>query len=70
MSSGGDSDDAERATLTQALADALEAGACVTFTCSGASCKVTIECGKERFTGHGGNASTALGRALAALPEH
>jgi hypothetical protein len=62
-------EEAERAALIQALADALQAGASVTFTRSCASFMVTIECGEERFTGHGENADTALGIALAALSE-
>jgi hypothetical protein len=56
--------DAERA-LIQALADALAAGASVTFTGSGAGSTVTIAHDGRTFTAHGEN---ALGKALALLP--
>jgi len=50
------------------LKAALEAGARVTFTSSGAGCTVTIAYRDGTFTSHADNAIAALGRALAALP--
>jgi hypothetical protein len=40
----------------------------VTFTFNGAGSTVTIAYREATFTGHGGNAVAALGRALATLP--
>jgi hypothetical protein len=58
-----EANDAEQA-LIQALADALAAGASVTFTWGGAGSTVTIAYAGRTFTAQGEN---ALGKALALL---